>query len=101
MKECPWQRLVQMRERIPNILFQMLLRSSNAVGYKNYPDNVVKVFVKEAADAGVDVFRIFDCLNWLPNMQVAMDAVVEAGGFVRRRSATRVTSPIRIVRSTT
>ena len=81
LKECPWQRLVQMRERIPNILFQMLLRSSNAVGYKNYPDNVVKVFVKEAADAGVDVFRIFDCLNWLPNMQVAMDAVVEAGGI--------------------
>lgn len=81
LKECPWQRLVQMRERIPNILFQMLLRSSNAVGYKNYPDNVVKVFVKEAADAGVDVFRIFDCLNWLPNMQVAMDAVVDAGGI--------------------
>ena len=81
LKECPWQRLVQMRERIPNILFQMLLRSSNAVGYTNYPDNVVKVFVKEAADAGIDVFRIFDCLNWLPNMKVAMDAVVESGAI--------------------
>lgn len=81
LKECPWQRLVQMRERIPNILFQMLLRSSNAVGYTNYPDNIVKVFVKEAADAGIDVFRIFDCLNWLPNMKVAMDAVVESGAI--------------------
>ena len=81
LKECPWQRLVQMRERIPNILFQMLLRSSNAVGYTNYPDNIVQVFVKEAADAGIDVFRIFDCLNWLPNMNVAMDAVVESGAI--------------------
>ncbi len=81
LKECPWQRLVQMRERIPNILFQMLLRSSNAVGYTNYPDNIVQVFVKEAADAGIDVFRIFDCLNWLPNMKVAMDAVVESGAI--------------------
>ncbi|MBL8811040.1 MAG: pyruvate carboxylase [Planctomycetaceae bacterium] len=81
LKECPWQRLVQMRERVPNILFQMLLRSSNAVGYTNYPDNIVQVFVKEAADAGIDVFRIFDCLNWLPNMKVAMDAVVESGAI--------------------
>ena len=81
LKECPWQRLVQMREKVPNILFQMLLRSSNAVGYTNYPDNIVKVFVKEAADAGIDVFRVFDCLNWLPNMQVAMDAIVETGAI--------------------
>ena len=81
LKECPWQRLVQMREKVPNILFQMLLRSSNAVGYTNYPDNIVKVFVKEAADAGIDVFRVFDCLNWLPNMKVAMDAIVETGGI--------------------
>ncbi len=81
LKECPWQRLVQMRERVPNILFQMLLRSSNAVGYTNYPDNIVQVFVKEAADAGIDVFRIFDCLNWVPNMKVAMDAVVESGAI--------------------
>ena len=81
LKECPWQRLVLMREKVPNILFQMLLRSSNAVGYTNYPDNIVKVFVKEAADAGIDVFRVFDCLNWLPNMKVAMDAIVDTGAI--------------------
>ncbi len=77
LKECPWQRLSQLRERIPNTLFQMLLRASNAVGYTNYPDNVVKAFVREAADAGIDVFRIFDALNSLPNMRVAMDAVLK------------------------
>lgn len=77
LKECPWDRLTRMREKCPNILFQMLLRASNAVGYTNYPDNVVRAFVKEAADAGMDVFRIFDALNWVPNMQVAMDAVLE------------------------
>jgi pyruvate carboxylase len=75
--ECPWQRLVELRERIPNVLFQMLLRASNAVGYTNYPDNVVKAFVHEAAAAGIDVFRIFDALNWMPNMKVAMDAVLK------------------------
>lgn len=77
LKECPWDRLTRMREKCPNILFQMLLRASNAVGYTNYPDNVVRAFVKEAADAGMDVFRIFDALNWVPNMQVAMDAVLQ------------------------
>jgi pyruvate carboxylase len=76
LKESPWRRLTEMRERVPNILFQMLLRANNAVGYTNYPDNVVQVFVEEAADAGIDVFRIFDALNWLPNMRVAMDAVL-------------------------
>ncbi len=81
LKESPWQRLVQMREKCPNILFQMLLRASNAVGYTNYPDNVVKLFVKEAADAGVDVFRVFDALNWIENMKVAMEAVLESGGI--------------------
>lgn len=81
LKESPWQRLTQMRERIPNILFQMLLRASNAVGYTNYPDNVVKLFVREATDAGVDVFRIFDALNWVENMQVAMEAVVGSGAI--------------------
>ncbi|MFO1065298.1 MAG: pyruvate carboxylase [Pirellulales bacterium] len=79
LKESPWQRLVQMRERVPNILFQMLLRASNAVGYTNYPDNIVRLFVKEAADAGIDVFRVFDALNWVENMRVAMEAVVESG----------------------
>jgi pyruvate carboxylase len=82
LKESPWTRLTEMRQRVPNILFQMLLRSSNAVGYTNYPDNVVKVFVKEAADAGVDVFRIFDALNWAENMRVAMDAVLESGNAI-------------------
>ena len=81
LNECPWQRLVQLRERIPNILFQMLLRASNAVGYTNYPDNVVKAFVHEAAAAGIDVFRIFDALNWMPNMRVAMDAVLKTGAI--------------------
>jgi len=81
LKECPWQRLTELRERIPNILFQMLLRASNAVGYTNYPDNVVKTFVREAADAGIDLFRIFDALNWIPNMRVAMDAVLKTGSL--------------------
>ncbi|WP_153558201.1 pyruvate carboxylase [Roseimaritima sediminicola] len=79
LKESPWQRLADLRERIPNILFQMLLRASNAVGYTNYPDNVVQLFVQEAAEAGMDVFRVFDALNWVPNMRVAMDAVLESG----------------------
>lgn len=77
LHESPWGRLEQLRERVPNILFQMLLRASNAVGYTNYPDNVVQAFVKEAAAAGIDVFRVFDALNSLENMQVAMDAVLE------------------------
>lgn len=77
LRECPWQRLADLRERIPNILFQMLFRASNALGYANYPDNVVREFVKETAAAGMDVFRIFDSLNWLPNMKVAMDAVLK------------------------
>jgi len=81
LKECPWQRLADLREKIPNILFQMLLRASNAVGYTNYPDNVVKAFVAEAADAGIDLFRIFDALNWMPNMRVAMDAVLKTGAI--------------------
>jgi pyruvate carboxylase len=79
LKESPWDRLADMRERVPNILFQMLLRAANAVGYTNYPDNVVKAFVKESAQAGIDLFRIFDALNWLPNMRMSMDAVLHAG----------------------
>ncbi|GIW81644.1 MAG: pyruvate carboxylase [Gemmatales bacterium] len=81
LKECPWQRLADLRERIPNILFQMLLRASNAVGYTNYPDNVVKAFVEEAAQAGIDLFRVFDALNWVPNMRVAMEAVLHTGAI--------------------
>ncbi|MDG2391624.1 MAG: pyruvate carboxylase [Planctomycetaceae bacterium] len=81
LKEDPWQRLALIREKVPNILLQMLLRASNAVGYTNYPDNVVRAFVKETADAGLDVFRVFDALNWIPNMKVAMDAVLETGAI--------------------
>jgi pyruvate carboxylase len=79
LTEDPWERLVRLRECIPNILMQMLLRGANGVGYTNYPDNVVRYFIKQAAGAGADVFRIFDCLNWVENMRVAIDAVGEAG----------------------
>lgn len=79
LKENPWERLERLRKAIPNVLFQMLLRASNAVGYKNYPDNVIKNFVHESANAGVDVFRIFDSLNWVDQMKIANEAVQEAG----------------------
>ena len=73
LKESPWERLDTLRQKMPNVLFQMLIRGANAVGYKNYPDNVIRKFVKEAADSGIDVFRIFDSLNWLVGMSVALD----------------------------
>ena len=79
LQEGPWDRLNLLRERAPNILLQMLLRGANGVGYTNYPDNVVKFFVRQAATAGIDLFRIFDCLNWVENMRVAIDAVLESG----------------------
>ncbi|WP_238368017.1 pyruvate carboxylase [Mesobacterium pallidum] len=79
LQEDPWQRLRDIRAKMPNILTQMLLRGSNGVGYTNYPDNVVQSFVKQAAATGMDVFRVFDSLNWVENMRVAMDAVVETG----------------------
>jgi len=75
LREDPWERLRELRRRVPNICFQMLLRGSNAVGYSNYPPNVVKGFVRHSAEAGMDIFRIFDSLNDLPNMRAAMDAV--------------------------
>jgi len=81
LKESPWQRLADLRATIPNILTQMLLRASNAVGYTNYPDNVVRLFVREAVQAGMDIFRVFDALNWEENMRVAMDAVLAEGGI--------------------
>jgi pyruvate carboxylase len=81
LKEDPWDRLAELRQRIPNILFQMLLRGSNAVGYTSYPDNVVRGFVKEAASAGIDLFRVFDALNWIPNMEVALEAVRDNGAL--------------------
>lgn len=79
LTEDPWERLAMVRERAPNILLQMLLRGANGVGYTNYADNVVKFFVKQAAAGGVDLFRVFDCLNWVENMRVSMDAVREEG----------------------
>jgi pyruvate carboxylase len=81
LKEDPWERLAALRERVPNILLQMLLRGSNAVGYTSYADNVVRHFVAQAARGGVDLFRVFDSLNWVENMRVAIDAVVEAGAL--------------------
>ncbi|MEM6323533.1 MAG: pyruvate carboxylase [Pseudomonadota bacterium] len=79
LQECPWQRLRDIRAAMPNVLTQMLLRGSNGVGYTVYPDNVVRAFVKQAAATGVDIFRVFDSLNWVENMRVSMDAVIEAG----------------------
>lgn len=79
LKEDPWERLRLLRKRIPNTMFQMLLRASNAVGYKNYPDNVIREFVKQSAQSGIDVFRIFDSLNWVKGMEVAIEAVRDSG----------------------
>ncbi len=79
LKEDPWDRLTRLRQAMPNMLLQMLLRGANAVGYTSYPDNVVRYFVRQAAAAGVDVFRVFDSLNWVENMRVSMDAVIETG----------------------
>ena len=77
LKECPWKRLEFLREAIPNICFQMLLRGSNAVGYTAYPDNLIIKFVEEAAEAGIDIFRIFDSLNWVEAMKTSIKAVRE------------------------
>lgn len=79
LKEDPWDRLLSLRGKIPNTLFQMLLRASNAVGYKNYPDNLIYEFVEKSAHAGIDVFRIFDSLNWVEGMKPAIDAVRQTG----------------------
>ena len=77
LKECPWQRLQQLRQAVPNILFQMLLRGSNGVGYTAYPDNLIVKFIEKAAENGIDIFRIFDSLNWIENMKVSIRAVRE------------------------
>jgi pyruvate carboxylase len=77
LKESPWERLKELRKRIPNVLFQMLLRGSNGVGYKNYPDNVIREFIKESSKNGIDVFRIFDSLNWIKGMEVATEEVLK------------------------
>lgn len=77
LHESPWERLDMLREKIPNVLFQMLLRGSNLLGYSSYPDNEVRKFVEQSAKGGIDVFRVFDSLNWIPNMEVAMDEVLK------------------------
>lgn len=82
LRECPWDRLAQMREAVPDIPFQMLLRGANAVGYTSYPDNLVFEFCKMAKDTGMDVFRVFDSVNYLENMRLGIDAVGTAGGIV-------------------
>lgn len=79
LKESPWERLDTLRAKIPNVLFQMLIRGANAVGYKNYPDNVIREFVKQSAKGGIDVFRIFDSLNWIQGMEVALDETLNQG----------------------
>ncbi len=79
LRESPWERLETLRKEIPNILFQMLIRGANAVGYKNYPDNTIRKFVKVSAESGIDVFRIFDSLNWVKGMEVALDETINQG----------------------
>jgi len=78
LREDPWERLAEFRAAMPNLLLQMLVRSANAVGYTNYPDNVVRYFIAQAANGGVDLFRVFDCLNWVENMKVSIEAVLRA-----------------------
>ncbi|GLC41025.1 hypothetical protein PLESTB_000951200 [Pleodorina starrii] len=82
LHECPWRRLERLRELVPNVPFQMLFRGANAVGYTSYPDNVVREFVRESVKCGVDIFRIFDSLNYVDNLLFGMDAVRDAGGVV-------------------
>ncbi|QDZ22274.1 pyruvate carboxylase [Chloropicon primus] len=80
LHECPWDRLKELRKRIPNVPFQMLLRGVNAVGYTSYPDNLVKEFVKKANECGVDIFRVFDSLNYIDNLKFGIEAVLETNG---------------------
>jgi len=82
LRECPWDRLAQMRELVPDVPFQMLLRGANGVGYTSYPDNAVHKFCDLAVKQGMDVFRIFDSLNYIENMRLGIDAVGSAGGIV-------------------
>ena len=77
LHEDPWERLKILREKMPNMLLQMLIRGNNTVGYKNYPDNVVVKFIKESSKNGIDLFRVFDSLNWLPGMQLSIDEVLK------------------------
>ena len=79
LKESPWERLEQLREKVPNVMFQMLIRGANAVGYKNYPDNVIREFIRQSANSGIDLFRIFDSLNWLKGVETSLDEVLKCG----------------------
>jgi len=82
LRECPWQRLQQLREAVPNILLQMLFRGSNAVGYKAYPDNVIEKFIEKSWENGIDIFRIFDSLNWIEGMKRSIQVVRERTGGI-------------------
>lgn len=82
LREDPWERLELLREKVPNVPFQMLLRGANAVGYTNYPDNVVQKFCKQAKESGIDIFRVFDSLNYLDNLKLGVEAAGAAGGVV-------------------
>ena len=82
LHECPWERLEQLRAAVPDVPFQMLLRGANAVGYTNYPDNLVFKFCEQAVKSGIDIFRVFDALNYVDNLKVGVEAVLAAGGFV-------------------
>ena len=79
LHESPWERMEILREKIPNIPFMMLFRGANAVGYTNYPDNVVREFIRQSAKSGIDVFRVFDSLNWMPNVEVSIEEVLKQG----------------------
>ena len=79
LKEDPWERLDKLREKIPNIMFQMLFRGANAVGYTNYPDNLIREFIRQSASSGIDIFRIFDSLNWLKGMEIAVEETLKTG----------------------
>jgi len=82
LKECPWERLRKLRQAMPRARLQMLLRGQNLVGYHNYPDDVVEKFVERSAEAGIDVFRIFDAMNDVRNMKVALQAALRSGKIV-------------------
>jgi len=82
LHECPWERLEALREAVPDVPFQMLLRGANAVGYTNLPDNLVYKFCEQAVQSGIDIFRVFDALNYVDNLKLGVDAVLAAGGFV-------------------
>ena len=90
LKESPWTRLEQLRAKVPNVLFQMLIRGANAVGYKNYPDNVIKSFIKESSQRGIDVFRIFDSLNWLKGMELSIEEVLKSGKIAEAKYECRL-----------